>query len=82
MFQTIRESQGSLKFLIVLHQGGNFLHTEALTQLRMIATKYYHFVYHSLLCSCYEGKFCFVMKLKILTAKNKVKVPQNPTSVQ
>ena len=68
-----RENQGNsfsikatfFKFLIVLFQSSDFLHTQPCVQLRVIVAKFYPFVYHSALCSHFEAQFHFVMKPKV-----------------
>jgi len=60
----IKENQGAFKFLIVSFQSSDFLHAEPCIQLSVIVTKFYPFVYHSVLYSHFEVQFCFCYEAK------------------
>ena len=49
------ENQGSFKFLIVSIQRSDFLYTHLCIHLSVIVTRFYPFIYHSVLCSHFEA---------------------------
>ena len=59
---SIRENQGMFKFLIVLFQSSDFLHSQPCIQLRMIVAKFCPLAYHSAPYSHFEAHFHFVLK--------------------
>ena len=56
------ENQGNFKFFIVSAQSGDFLHSQSLIHFSLGITQFYHFVYHSVVCSHFEAPFHFVLK--------------------
>jgi len=47
------KNQGNFKFCIVAVQSNDFLPTQSQIQLSVTITKFYLFIYHSVLCSLY-----------------------------
>ena len=62
IFQKDEKSQGIFKFVVVSLRSSDFLHSQSHIQLSVTIVKFYHFVYHPVLCSYYQTQFSFALK--------------------